>query len=224
MDKRVQALEEILLASRLFKYILAGVGLVIAFWLFYHLVVPKVESKYQREISTWQDSTHKLLIANQQSKLEDSLSKLQSDSLVHVADLKDTLIYKFNDRANWTIINLKEKVKTLAADTGQCIKLCDSWKSTAIAYKNVSDTLKLIIKADSSERNDRIEAYRKLEITFSSVSASNDILSKRLANIPIYKEEKFLGFIPLPTRKTALVTGVITGIVTTSVLFIVTKH
>ena len=212
------------LNTRLFQYILAAAALILAFWLFYLVIAPKVVSPYQRELANWKDSTQKLLVESQLTKTSDSLSKVYADSLMLVAALKDSVIYHQTDEIQRTKLKFDRRIEVLKRDTSTCIALCDSWKVTALGYKDLSDSLITVIKLDSTREQEQITAYRRLNIAFSSETMRADSLAKRLVNIPVYHEPKFLGFIPLPSRKASLVTGLISGVIVTSALFIAAKH
>ena len=224
MDPRVKQLELTLESSRIFRYLVAGTILIAAFWVFYHLTVPKVESSYEKEVGAWQDTTLKLLQSGIRTRKDDSISHALSDSLMLVAQLKDSIINRQSDALQTTKLTFDKRVERLKNDTSACYNLCNAWKVTALDYQNLSDSLITIVKEDSTREQQQITAYRRLNIAFSSETMRADSLSIRLEHIPIYHEEKFLGFIPLPSRKTSLGVGLVTGVLLTTALFITTKH
>jgi hypothetical protein len=172
--------------------------------------------QYNRDIATWKDTTKKLFAENDQLKKDNFLSKHERDSLAAI----DTVRTRENRKLKQTVAVVNAKADSLfrvaSGDTSMCVNLCNTWKLTAIQYKATVATKDSIIKNDSLLLDERALAYAKLGIRFDSTVAQNDRLAAQLKAVPVYKEEKFLGFIPLPSRKTSLVVGLISGVVITS--------
>lgn len=181
--------------------------------------------KYNHAVQTWKDSTSRVLANNDSAMKIVFETKKQADSLALLAAKKDTAINKLNTKVNVYKAKADSLYKVATHDSTVCVNLCDTWKATAIGYKVVVDSQAKIINQDSVRYAEEVEAYRKLGISYTTVVGLNDTLATELKRpIPVYKEEKLLGFIPLPSRKTSFVVGLVTGVVATSAIVVYAHH
>jgi len=180
---------------------------------------------YNHAIAVRQDSINNLLAFNDSAMKAQFKTKHEADSLTQLA----ANVTAANDKLKIKVAAYKGKADSLfkvaTNDSSVCVNLCDTWRATAIGYKFVVDSQAKIISQDDIRYAEQVEAYRRLGISYSTVVGLNDTLVAALKRpIPVYKEEKFLGFIPLPSRKTSLVVGLISGVVITSAAVVLAHH
>jgi hypothetical protein len=167
------------------------------------------------EVRKWK--THASSVVAKNDSLRAATSKLniviKEDSVkaenlsTEISKLKSSV----NNRKNSADAKLNDIKLTLPDTCNEILELAED-------YKTQVETLNVAI--DKSEIRDSIRVH-DINILKSSVlelSTQNDSLVNVIKSVPIAKQEKFLGFIPLPSRKATFVGGIMLGVATTLII------
>lgn len=162
--------------------------------------------QYQTEVKKWKDSV--TTIANLHTAKEDSLSKISdqynksADSLKGVlSKLKQPIIHVTNHKIDSILVAAPDTCKPIAAILDSVRKERDSIQVFAVTWKLTS------LRQDSL----RVKSIDSLRVDNGLLKADKDSLVTELKKVPVYKSEKLLGFIPLPSRTASFVVGGILG-------------
>jgi len=179
--------------------------------------------KYDQAIAAWElraDSAVKHDKA--ETKYADSVAKV-NDSLMVLRHQDSVAIVKYQKRSNAlssTVAKLKVKDDSILARLDTTLNIeCKPAEDLARSFSQLVDSLQISHQQDSlalvaSANQARIDSTIISDLTLLNVKlkAQNDSILKVVSSVPVYKQEKFLGLFPLPSRTATGVAGIIIGI------------
>lgn len=219
----IRNLEVTLEITKTLRVLLIAAAVVFAGWLVKDIFGSKEPTDYQKNLADWKAQVARVNHVNDSLRKIDSIHVAFGDSVTLLANHRDTVITQLNDQVITVKVKLDKKIEELTADKSECNTLCQGWRETAIAYKAVSDKQLLIIHEDSLRNDERVQAYARLGLAYHDLKLQNDSLTNLIAKVPTYKEEKFLGFIPLPSRKAAFGFGAASILIVEGFLYVLSQ-
>jgi PBP1b-binding outer membrane lipoprotein LpoB len=166
--------------------------------------------KYEQQISQWKTSATIALQKN-------TVAQHQVDSLLQDSKSKDSKIAVLLTASSklqntQAVMRLKDD-STLNRLKAQLPDTCLVALALAEQYRTEGDLLRgslSLEKATEAEKDGQIVDLKK---SVGIEQLQNDSLRTVILNVPVYKPEKVLGFIPLPSRKQSFVVGAVLGVV-----------
>lgn len=178
---------------------------------------PKDKS-YKQQIAIWQDSTKKALIFADSVKKFDAQVIKTADSLQSAILATKKEVAREHNQAAVIKRTSDVKIAQLEQENAQCQNVCGQWKTEALNQQAIGDSLTKIVAKDSTSIDDGILAFGKLTSVVNDDKTVIAKLTKKLGDVPVYKPEKILWVIPLPSRKLSFGAGVIIGVANVLVL------
>lgn len=183
--------------------------LAVTGWFYVDSLKLKSDS-YETNMKFWQSEARVAGIKNDSLRAEHNIVIHQVDSIDKIVDTRDQRIAKLNEavlvmrhKNDSTLVVLK---KTLPDTCKTVIELAERYNAEA-------DSNYMLWKTEALNNRDLKYENFLLKRDNSKIIANNDSLVKLLRTVPVYKEPKAFGFIPLPNRKTSFVIGGTVGVV-----------
>jgi hypothetical protein len=165
---------------------------------------------YKQKFALWKQRASSVLAFNKSAnKLVDSL-EVENKKLQAKSDKQSKEINRLKLSAAEQRI---ENDRTLEGAKGAVTKECPCTLALAAAegFKKEADTLKKAVVVLEKRDTTRLMTIDNLRLGISTLRTSNDSLVKVIKTVPEKKDEKFLWFIPKPSRPVVFVVGTITG-------------
>lgn len=171
------------------------------------------ESEFQKEYAEWSVERNRILQKNDSLQAELSILADSATRLGTKANKLTTSIDSLRRNATTQRVandrKLQELISILPDTCSEAIRLAESYRAEA-------DTLAKALELADIRENARIEQISVMAKSLNMMQQQNDSLRAVIINVPKPKSDKFLGLIPLPSRQTSAVLGVVTGVVVTT--------
>ena len=191
--------------------ILIGALTMMFFWISKNMPNPH-DKNYQTQIAAYQDTTKVLLDQNKNVEKANLLLKAAADSLQKISVDKEKQLTTTIKNATVAKKIADSKIAQLQQENAFCENVCADWKNTALNEQKVSDSLKKATQDDSTAFAAQITSFGKLTAAYDNRGVEIRNLSSQLQKVPVYKPEKILWIIPLPSRKASFIAGGIIGL------------
>ncbi len=172
-------------------------------------------NKYEQQVQEWKTNEQRLLVKNDSLAKELVIIRTTADRARASADSLSRVVSTARARSN---TNRTRIDTTLAQLRNELPDTCKSALALAEAYR--TEVIALDAALEHAEERDvhRLVEIDALRTGLSALTVQNDSLTHLVRTVPVYKEPKLLGFIPLPDRKTSAVIGFVSGVAVTAVV------
>lgn len=166
------------------------------------------DTQYQKELATWKAKATVAIAVSDSVNKENNRIKIENAKRDSITTVQGTEIARL--RKNADVMRQKNDA-TLDSLQKTLPDTCKSALDLAKNYRKEGDSLRVAL--DTAHVRDSVKTSQISDLTGinEKFRVSNDSLRQLIVTVPVYKEKKILGFIPLPSRKVTFITGVILG-------------
>jgi hypothetical protein len=167
------------------------------------------DAEYQRQIASWKGRAEQAIAYSKvvEAKIDSiTLASKQAERLA--AARSEEIAYlrrNMSDLRRKNDATLRELSKILP-DT------CNAALELAQSYRDEADTLKIALDIADQRDTIRLKDINSLRTGIALQQQVNDSLKSLVLSVPVYKDKKFLGFIPYPSRKVVGIAGIVAGV------------
>lgn len=173
------------------------------------------EGEYAQQMKQWKMERAALLRANDSARVANVKLKAVVDSAEALTRVQSTKIVALSEKAN-RFRTISDSIR--ASLNGTLPDTCDAALALADRYRVEGDTLRIALRVAGERDSTQKVVISSLTLSNANLTTLNERMAKQLRILPEYMPKKFLGFIPLPSRSTSFLVGVLAGVGTAIVV------